>query len=80
MEPNMIGAYGPWAAGLVGEGPARLSFREAGMFPPAEIECLAAAEARRRLRDCLLQPHTGGVARKPRSSMSLSTTGSTSST
>ena len=24
----MIGAYGPWAAGLVGEGPARLSFRQ----------------------------------------------------
>ena len=27
MIPNMIGAYGPWAAGLSGDGPARLSFR-----------------------------------------------------
>lgn len=27
MEPNMLGAYGPWAASLVPEGPARLSFR-----------------------------------------------------
>src|SRR5689334_21961810 len=27
LEPNMIGAYGPWAASLAGEGPARLSFR-----------------------------------------------------
>ena len=28
MDANMIGAYGPWAAGLSGEGPARLSFRQ----------------------------------------------------
>src|SRR4051794_31282529 len=27
MEPNMIGAYGPWAASLAGEGPARVSVR-----------------------------------------------------
>jgi len=27
MEPNMLGAYGPWAASLVPDGPARLSFR-----------------------------------------------------
>ncbi len=37
MEPNMIGAYGPWAAGLVGEGPARLSFRQ-GRFPAVGID------------------------------------------
>ena len=28
MESNMIGAYGPWASGLSGQGPARLSFRQ----------------------------------------------------
>ena len=31
MGPNMIGAYGPWAASLAGEGPARLSFRRPGV-------------------------------------------------
>ena len=28
MDVNMIGAYGPWAAALSGEGPARWSFRQ----------------------------------------------------
>ena len=27
MEPNMLGAYGPWAATLVGEAPGELSLR-----------------------------------------------------
>jgi hypothetical protein len=27
MHPTMIGAYGPWAASLVGDGPATFSFR-----------------------------------------------------
>jgi len=27
MAENMIGAYGSWAAGIVGDAPARLSFR-----------------------------------------------------
>jgi dienelactone hydrolase len=57
MEPNMIGAYGPWAAGLVGEGPARLSFRDRRV-PAAELDAWR-IRARQRLRDCLLQPPTG---------------------
>ncbi len=37
MTPNMIGAYGPWAAGLVGDGPAKLSFRNS-RFSSKEID------------------------------------------
>jgi dienelactone hydrolase len=59
METNMIGAYGPWAAGLVGDGPARLSFRNP-LVPAAELGAWR-TRARQRLRDCLLQPATGGV-------------------
>jgi dienelactone hydrolase len=59
MEPNMIGAYGPWAASLLGEGPARLSYRN-GRFPATELDGWR-AQARQRLRDCLLQPDTGLV-------------------
>jgi dienelactone hydrolase len=61
MEPNMIGAYGPWTAGLVGEVPARLSFRQ-GQFPAAGIDAWR-NEARGRLRECLMQPDAGGVPR-----------------
>jgi dienelactone hydrolase len=59
MEPNMIGAYGPWAAGLLGDGPARLSFRNP-RFPAADIEGWR-AQARGRLGACLLQPDSGGL-------------------
>ncbi|HEV3163870.1 MAG TPA: hypothetical protein VGZ22_07505 [Isosphaeraceae bacterium] len=57
MEPNMLGAYGPWAASIVGEGPARLSIRN------ARFQDLDAwrVQARQRLRDCLLQPDAGGL-------------------
>ena len=43
MIPNMIGAYGPWAAGLAGDGPATLSFRN----PRFERKDLDAWRARR---------------------------------
>ena len=33
----MIGAYGPWAAPLVGDGPARLSFRHP-RFAPEDLD------------------------------------------
>jgi dienelactone hydrolase len=59
MESNMIGAYGPWAAGLVGDGPARLSYRNP-LVPAADLTAWR-ARARQKLRDCLLQPATGGV-------------------
>lgn len=55
--PNMIGAYGPWAASLAGDGPARLSFRRPEY---TEIESWR-ADARARLRACLSQPESGGV-------------------
>lgn len=55
----MIGAYGPWAAGIVGEGPARLSFRQ----PRFRREGLDAwrTEARERFLDCLAMPEDSGV-------------------
>jgi dienelactone hydrolase len=61
MDANMIGAYGPWAAGLIGEGPARLSFRQP-RFQAAAIDAWR-QEARERLRAALMQPATGGVPR-----------------
>jgi dienelactone hydrolase len=61
MESNMIGAYGPWAAGLIGEAPARLSFRQ-DRFRAAAIDAWR-NEARARLRECLMQPEAGGVPR-----------------
>ena len=52
IEPNMIGAYGPWAASLVGDKPARLSF-----LRPEFTDVKAwRDQARARLLDCLLQP------------------------
>ena len=59
MIPNMIGAYGPWAAGLVGEGPARLSFRNA-RFNKGDLESWR-THARQASQRCLLQPKSGGV-------------------
>ena len=61
MTPNMIGAYGPWAAGLAGDGPARLSFRNP-RFRPGDLDGWR-TQARQRLKDCLLQPDSGGVPR-----------------
>src|SRR5271156_5713488 len=55
MDANMIGAYGPWAAGLSGARPARLSFRQ----PRFHLGAIDAwrTEARTRLHECLLQPN-----------------------
>ncbi len=58
MEANMIGAYGPWAAGLAGSGPGRCSFRNSRFRPP-DLEAWRSL-ARQRLKDCLLQPDLGG--------------------
>jgi dienelactone hydrolase len=57
MDPNMIGAYGPWAANIVGDGPARLSFRHA-RFAAQDLDRWRTL-ARDRLRSCLMQPDTG---------------------
>lgn len=59
LDENMIGAYGPWAAGLVGEGPARLSFRHP-RFSRADLDDWR-SQARQRLRERLLMPDSGGV-------------------
>jgi dienelactone hydrolase len=59
MENNMMGAYGPWAAALVGDGPARLSFRNSRFA--AEGLPNWRVTARDRLKACLLQPPTGGL-------------------
>jgi dienelactone hydrolase len=58
MEPSMIGAYGPWAASIAGDGPARLSFRR-DRFKPDEIGVWR-VQARKAFEDRLLTPDTGG--------------------
>jgi dienelactone hydrolase len=57
MESNMIGVYGPWAASLVGEGPAALSFRNERW---TDVETWRPV-ARQRVLDLLAQPDIGGV-------------------
>lgn len=59
MEPNMLGAYGPWAAALVPDGPARLSFRQSRF---TDLDAWR-REARGALTARLLQPPTGGTPR-----------------
>ncbi len=57
MEPNMIGAYGPWAAEKVlGKGPAATSFRG------GKYKTLAAwrKAGRRRVNECLAPVDLGG--------------------
>lgn len=51
-RPSMIGAYGPWAAGLLGDGPARLSFRQ----PQWQDVDAWRTLARSRLQECLAAP------------------------
>jgi dienelactone hydrolase len=53
----MLGAYGPWAASIIGAEPARLSFRRAEW---TDLEPWRAT-ARQRLLDLLAQPETGGL-------------------
>ncbi len=55
MDANMIGAYGPWAAGLAGDGPARLSFRN----PRFDKIDAWREQARKRVSECLLSPDLG---------------------
>ena len=57
VTPNLIGAYGPWAAGIVGDQPGRFSFRNSKW---TEVTAWRVA-ARKRLRDLLLQPDSGGT-------------------
>ena len=57
MPQNMLGAYGEWAAGLVGDAPAELSFRRAEW---RDINAWR-DRARTRYRDFLMQLDTGGT-------------------
>lgn len=57
MHENMIGAYGPWAASIVGDSPAELSFRRPE-FTDADSW---RARARRRVLECLQQPRGGDI-------------------
>src|SRR5437879_5092224 len=59
MEPNMLGAYGPWAASLLPAGPARYSFRNEAY---RDVDAWR-REARDVLRLRLLQPETGATPR-----------------
>ncbi|WZO99899.1 hypothetical protein EP7_001517 [Isosphaeraceae bacterium EP7] len=59
MEPSMIGAYGPWAASITGDGPARLSFRQ-DRYKADEIGVWR-VQARKAFEDRLLTPDTGGT-------------------
>lgn len=56
--PNMIGAYGPWAAEIVGDQPAELSFRQPAF---QEVERWRPV-ARQRVLECLQQPPTAPPA------------------
>ncbi len=56
MEPNMIGAYGPWAAGLVKD-PPNLSFRN----PQWQDVEKWRPVARKRMEELLAQANSGGA-------------------
>lgn len=57
MQPNMIGAYGPWAAALAGEGPAKFSWRHEQW---TDLEAWRTA-ARQRLLERMAPPDSGGT-------------------
>jgi len=57
MQANMIGAYGPWAASIVGDAPANLSWRTGKWTDIEEWRGIARA----RFMECIAQPDTGGV-------------------
>jgi dienelactone hydrolase len=57
MKPNMIGAYGPWAADIVGDGPAELSYRSDRF---SDVDAWR-SEATARALELLAQPETGAA-------------------
>lgn len=61
VEPNMLGAYGPWAASLVPEGPARLSFRNA-KYRRDDLDAWR-TQARAAVLARIAQPASGGTPR-----------------
>jgi dienelactone hydrolase len=61
VPQNMLGEFGPWARDLLGEGPARLSFRRPEFDRRKLVEWRE--KARARLRECIAMPESGGVPR-----------------
>jgi dienelactone hydrolase len=57
MEPNMIGAYGPWAAGLAGDAAGRLSWRNTQFD---DIDAWRKT-ARARVAELMLAPDSGAT-------------------
>jgi dienelactone hydrolase len=58
-QPNMLGAYGDWAAGIVGDQPAELSFRRERF---KDVDAWR-QRARARYREALMQPESGATPR-----------------
>jgi len=54
VQPNMMGVYGPWASSIVGDKPARLSYRQ----PQFKDVDAWRKLAKQRVIDCLAQPST----------------------
>lgn len=61
VPENVLGVYGPWAKQMMGEGPARLSFRREE-FTRAGLGAWR-ERARGRFVDCLAMPDSGGTPR-----------------
>ncbi len=57
VEPNMLGLYGPWAASIVGDKPARMSFLQERF---QDVDAWRTA-ARERVMDCMLQPEAAKI-------------------
>ena len=57
ISPSMLGAYGPWAAGLVADAPASHSWRNPTWTDIDEWR----SAARQQLADCLAMPDTGST-------------------
>lgn len=54
VTPNMIGAYGPWAASIVGDQPAKLSYLQERF---GNVDAWR-KQAHKRVMECLAQPET----------------------
>ncbi len=58
MQPNMMGIYGPWAAEIVGDKPARLSYRQSTF---QDLDAWRRT-ARNRVSECLARPNQSPIA------------------
>ena len=58
VQPNMMGIYGPWAAEIVGDKPARLSYRQSTF---QDLDTWRRT-ARNRVSECLARPNQSLIA------------------